>query len=474
MIARTADVDLDVFRRYAGLSLPRHVSYPMPSWWHALEVTDVDSMIAASSDAATVHDLSLYIHVPFCEALCKFCACHRTVQPKGSTEHAELTEKYVDAMVREIEMIAARLSRSRVVRQVHWGGGTPTYLTEEQIERVHRAMESAFDVSDDAEISIEIDPRVTTRCMLEALRSLGFNRISMGVQDFDEQVQRHVRRTQSYDMVLATVTDCRELGFDAVNFDLIYGMPYQTMDTIRQTIEATIKLSPDRIAYYHYAQIPEKIATQRGMDYTQLPTSEAKLEMFTLGQELFTQAGYDFIGLDHFAKPEESLGVAAADGSLQRNFQGMTTGGGLDMLGIGASSIGQLLGVGFLQNIKQTDEYIACIERGDLPIERGKRFTPDDVIRQRLLNQLYCHAEIRAEWIERAFEIRFADYFAREIEILETLERDGLVVRVDAGVYRVTNPLGRVLMRTVAAVFDAYLAPEAYRLGEDAKFSANA
>ncbi len=474
MIENSVNVDLDVFRRYAGLSLPRHVSYPMPSWWHSVDAGDVASMIAARNESQPVRDLSLYIHVPFCEALCKFCACHREVQRKDREGNAALTETYVAAMVREIRMLASRFGGGRSLRQVHWGGGTPTYLSESQVTRIHRAMEDAFRVADDAEISMEIDPRVTTRSMLETLRGLGFNRISMGVQDFDEQVQQHVRRVQPYDMVEESVSDCRELGFDAVNFDLIYGMPYQTLETISRTVEDTITLSPDRIAYYHYAQIPEKIATQRGMDYTRLPDSDAKFEMFLTGLDLFTKAGYEFIGLDHFARPDEGLAKASDAGTLQRNFQGMTTGGGLDMLGVGASSIGQLLGVGFLQNIKETDAYVACIERGDSPIVRGKRFTTDDRIRQAVLNLLYCHAEVRPALIEEMFGIRFAEYFAREIEILKTLERDGLIASKGDGAFEVTCPLGRVLMRNVAAVFDAYLDPEAYRLGEDAKFSANA
>jgi oxygen-independent coproporphyrinogen-3 oxidase len=270
------------------------------------------------------------------------------------------------------------------------------------------------------------------------------------------------------------VAACRELGFESVNFDLIYGMPYQTPRTIRDTVEKTIELSPDRIAYYHYAQIPEKIATQRGMDYTKLPDSEAKLEMFLIGLELFEAAGYAYIGLDHFARPDEALSRSMVDGTIQRNFQGMTTGGGLCLLGAGVSSISHLLGVGFLQNVKDVDRYVECIERGESPVERGKRFTPDDLVRQTVINQLYCTARIRPETIEARFGIRFADYFARELGIMRELEKDGLVAIDCENVIRVTRPLGRVLMRNVTAVFDAYLDPMAYLRGARTCFSANA
>jgi oxygen-independent coproporphyrinogen-3 oxidase len=321
---------------------------------------------------------------------------------------------------------------------------------------------------------MEVDPRAATPEKLAGLRRIGFNRLSMGVQDFNDEVQQHVRRIQPFDMVHDVVTNCRELGFDSVNFDLIYGMPYQSPETIRDTVEKTLALSPDRIAYYHYAQIPEKIATQRGMDYTKLPDSEMKLDMFLVGLELFESAGFEFVGLDHFAKPDEALSTAKTNGSLQRNFQGMTTGGALRLLGVGVSSISHLLDIGFLQNVKDPEAYVDLIEQGKTPIERGKRFTPDDLIRQAVLNQLYCLAGIFPTPFEDRFGIRFEEYFARELNVMRVLEQDGLVTLEDDGAILVTRPLGRVLMRNIAAVFDAYLSPEAYRLGEENSFSTNA
>ena len=473
-LTTTSEVDLAVFRRYAGLSLPRHVSYPMPTWWHEIDAAEATAMHQVSDRQSPGHDLSLYIHVPFCETLCRYCACTRLVLGQDRERVGGRVERYLEALQREMADLAASIDTGRPLRQVHWGGGSPTYLTADQVERIHHTMREVFSLAPDAEVAMEIDPRGVTPQKLRRLREMGFNRVSLGVQDFDDRVQRHVHRIQPFGMVRDVVAACRDLRFDSVNFDLIYGMPYQTPRTIRDTVEKTIALSPDRVAFYHYAQIPEKIATQRGMDYTKLPDSETKLEMFLIGWRLFEEAGYALIGLDHFARPDEALSRALKEDTIQRNFQGMTTGGGLRLLGVGASSISHLPDVGFLQNVKDIDRYIARTEKRGSPVERAKRFTFDDRVRQAVINQLYCTAEIRPEAIEARFDIDFADYFSRELGAVKELQRDGLVtIHADNGV-RVSSPLGRVLLRNVAAVFDAYLDPEAYRKGEQACFSANA
>ncbi len=474
MIAPNSIVDLEVFRRYSGLSLPRHVSYPMPTGWNDMDEDGALAMLQDSNKREQDNGLSLYLHIPFCEALCKFCACTRVILKKNVAGAADRVDAYLSAIERDLDRMASVVGSRRVVRQIHWGGGSPTYLSSEQIQRLQGKINDLFDVAPDAEIAMEIDPRTAPPDKLQALRAAGFNRVSLGVQDFSEQVQMHVRRIQPYEMVRETVSVCKALGFESVNFDLIYGLPYQTPATVRDTIEQAIALAPDRVAYYHYAQIPEKIATQRGMDYTKLPDSEVKLEMFMAGVELFGAAGFDFIGLDHFAKSEEGLAQAMEEGTLQRNFQGMTTGGGLDLIGVGASSIGHLAGIGFLQNMRESEDYIACVESGKLPVVRGKRFSDDDRIRQAVISELYCTAEIRPEPIEREFGIVFADYFARELTIMEELQRDGLVILQSNGAIRATMPLGRVLLRTVAAPFDAYLDDDAYRVGDKNCFSANA
>jgi oxygen-independent coproporphyrinogen-3 oxidase len=471
---RLDGIDRAVFRRYASLALPRHVSYPMPTWWWELSGADAAAMLQASRARRPAADLSLYVHVPFCERTCRYCACTRVVQPKDSAGASERTEAYVAALVRELDLLAEHLGRRTRVRQVHWGGGTPTYLAPEQLARVQRRIGELFDIQSDAELAIELDPRVTTPTILAALRTLGFNRASLGVQDLDPRVQEHVARIQPVSLVRETVAACRELGFESVNFDLIYGLPLQTPDSIRQTLEQTIALGPDRIAYYQYAQIPDKIATQRGLDCTKLPDSEQKLEMYLLGQELLPAAGYVFIGLDHFARPQERLARALRDGTLQRNFQGMTTGGNLDLIGVGASSIGQLQRIGYVQNHRAIDDYLAAVTAGRSPICRGKRFTAADIVRHTVISQIYCLAEIRPAEVEAQTGVEFASYFARELGILRELAADGLVAHHADGRIILTDPLGRVLMRTVGAVFDAYLAPDAYRVGDRQYFSANA
>ncbi len=472
--AELGGMNLDVFRRYAGISLPRHVSYPMPTWWHDVDAADAGAMLHDAADQAPARDVSLYLHVPFCETLCRYCACTRVVLPRKTAGSRERVERYLAAVRGEIGRLGHMFGDGRSLGQVHWGGGSPTYLDAEQVDQVHRTVFEAFHMAPDAEIAMEVDPRRVTFEKLVALRRAGVNRVSLGVQDFNDRVQEHVRRIQPFEMIRDVVDGCRKLEFDSVNFDLIYGMPFQTVDTIRETVETTIGLSPDRIAFYHYAQIPEKIAVQRGMDYTKLPDSETKLRMFLTGLSMFEAAGYVFIGLDHFARPDEQLARSVADDSVQRNFQGMTTGGGLHLLGVGASSISHLQDVGFLQNVKGVEGYLTRMERDETPIERGKRFSPDDLIRQAVMHQLYCLAEVRPETIERRFNIDFGEYFERELTILDELQRDGLVTLGDDGIIKVTKPLGRVLIRNVGAVFDAYLDPDAYRKGEREYFSANA
>ncbi|MCH7870821.1 MAG: oxygen-independent coproporphyrinogen III oxidase [Planctomycetes bacterium] len=470
----TGEVDLEVFRRYAGISLPRHVSYPMPNWWKEMGGAEAASMISGDAVCRGEHDLSLYLHIPFCEALCRFCACNKVIQ-KHSTEGAtQRTARYVAALRDDIRRVANLVEPRRPLRQIHYGGGSPLYLSDDQLASIHETLADCFDIATDAEVSIEIDPRNATPGRAQSLWRIGFNRISMGVQDFNADVQAHVRRIQPFEQVRDVVSACRDAGFASINFDLIYGLPYQTPGTIRHTIEQAIELGPDRVAYYHYAQIPDKIATQRGIDHTKLPDSETKLEMFLVGHAVFEAAGYQFIGLDHFARPDEGLAAALNDGTIQRSFQGMTTGGGLHLLGAGVSAISYLMGVGFLQNVKDTDGFTARVEAGESPNERGIAFSFDDCVRQAVIHQLYCEARIRPETLESRFDIVFADYFARELAIMSELAADGLVTIDAGGEIDVAFPLGRVLMRNVAAVFDAYLDPQSYRFGEKVCFSTNA
>ncbi|MCP3903904.1 MAG: oxygen-independent coproporphyrinogen III oxidase [Planctomycetes bacterium] len=467
-------VDEETFRRYSGISLPRHVSYPMPTWWSDATEADAEEMRRATERRDQPLDRSLYVHIPFCQALCKFCACCRVILRKTQPGAEERKNVYLDALIAEIRHLGTQPGADRPLRQIHWGGGTPTYLEIDDITRLVTATHEAFTVADDAEVSIEVDPRVTTVEQLSLLRTLGFNRVSLGVQDFDPQVQEHVKRIQPYEMVRDMVAACRELGFVSVNFDLIYGLPYQTIETIRDTLGRCMTLAPDRVAYYHYAQIPEKIATQVAIHHHMMPDSQTKLQMFLLGVQMFGEAGYDFIGLDHFARPDEMLAAAAREGTLQRNFQGMTTGADLDLLGVGASSISHLSQIGFLQNVREPNTFVEHMDTAGSAIHRRKPFTFDDCVRQAVISQIYCGARIVPAVIEARYDIDFAAYFERELGIMRDLERDGLVTVESGNNVQLTFPLGRVLMRNVAAVFDAYLDPEAYRTGEQHCFSVNA
>lgn len=467
-------LDHEVFDRYAGLSLPRHVSYPMPNWWKPLDADEALAIWADVASPARTRGLSLYLHIPFCESMCKFCGCNRTIVRKNSKGAKDRTRRYLDALLADVCSRGRMFGRSRVVHQIHWGGGTPTYLEPDEIRELHGATREAFTIDPGAEISIEIDPRVTTRLQLETLRELGFNRISLGVQDFNPKVQKHVHRIQPYAMVDELVRHCREVGFESVNFDLIYGLPYQTIESVENTVRQTITLSPDRVAFYHYAQIPEKIANQRGIHHNAMPDSQTKLVMFLSAVVLFEAAGYEFVGLDHFAKSDEILTRAVENHTVHRTFQGMTTGAALDLIGMGASSISTLHEIGFLHNIRNPDEYADAIESGTEVSQRGMRLSHDDVIRQTLINDLYSHGAIVPGDLEAQFDIVFCEYFADEIERLRTLEADGLIEIDDQLNIQLAFPLGRVLMRNVAAVFDAYLSGDAFRTGELHLYSVNA
>ncbi len=473
MKAAGFDIDLELFNRYAGLALPRHVAYPMPTWWSDMTADEARDVLAGTGNGRSPRDLSIYVHVPFCEQLCRYCACTRVPLSRKSKDVDERTDAYVAAVLSEIDQLVGVLGRRRV-RQIHWGGGTPTFLTCERLRRIHDALAGGFELAPEAEVAIELDPRVTSEEMLVILRELGFTRVSFGVQDFDEAVQSHVGRVQPFAMVKRIVERCRELGFVSVNFDLIYGLPLQTPATIERTIAQTIELSPDRVAYYLFAQIPDKIAVQRGLDYTRLPDSVTKLGMFLTGVQRFTEAGYEFVGLDHFAKPDEPLVKAKREGTLQRNFQGMTTGGGLDLIGIGASSISHLAESAYLQNVREVAAYQSAIEAQGSAVYRGKRFTDEDVVRQAVLSDWYCYGGVDPRKIEWRHGIVFEEYFARELDVMRELADDGLVRFAVDGALEATMPLGRVLMRTIGAVFDGYLAPDAYRVGDRQYFSANA
>ncbi len=447
-----------IYCRYSDLALPRHTSYPIsPVWKNTYGATEFHEDLQRETDA----ELSLYIHVPFCRKLCFYCACTKEIVPDEKREKSDPADAFLAGVETEIRRFEPIL-KNRRVRQLHWGGGSPTFLTTPQIERLANLLASAFDFDADAERAIEIDPRITSEEQLEALKKLGFNRISLGIQDFDPGVQKAVNRLQSFERVAEVVANCRRLDFDSVNFDLIYGLPFQTRETLDRSLKQTLDLQPDRIAFYRLAVIPEIFRWQNVFRHTDLPSGEVSLDLNLQAIAFFENAGYEFIGLDHFAKPSEGLAKARDDGTLQRNFQGMTTGKGLDLVGIGPSAI-TLLDRAYAQNLKSTEEWLPRTLT-EFPIERGLRLSEDDRIRREVLQQLYGIGVVGRASIASTFGIDFDSYFTSELARLKDLEDEGLV-QIDTDAIRLTTPLGRLLVRVVASIFDHYLPANAYREG---------
>jgi oxygen-independent coproporphyrinogen-3 oxidase len=452
------------YRRYAELALPRHTSYPIaPAWRPDYGPAAFRNDLSVST--AAHRPLSLYIHIPFCQRLCYYCACTKEIVPPERRRERDPAETLLDGLNLEARRFADLVGPGQV-RQVHLGGGSPTFLTAGQLRWLWGLLARRFTIAADAEIAVEIDPRITTHEQLQTLRELGFNRISLGVQDFAHDVQGAVNRVQPVEVVAQAVAWCRELGFASVNFDLIYGLPFQTLDSMADTLEKTIALGPDRVAFYRLAVIPEIFRWQNVFRHTDRPSGELSLDLNLLAVNRFLEAGYEFIGLDHFARPGEALAQAQRDGSLHRTFQGMTTGKELDVLGLGPSAISQLHDA-FAQNVKPSADWRTAVDN-EFATERGLHLSADDRLRRELMQQLYGHGVIDKRDLESRFSIVFDAYFAAELARLRELESDGLV-SVDADAVRLTVPLGRFLVRVAAAVFDAYLPPDAHRNGLSAQ-----
>lgn len=449
-----------VYRRYADLALPRHTSYPIAPVWNP-HYGPPAFRRDLSQSAEQGRPLSVYVHVPFCERLCYYCACTREIVPAARRLEHDPSAEFLTGLEIETEHLSHAAS-GRTVQQVHLGGGSPTFLHPTQLERLWTTLTRCFRIESGAEAAIEIDPRITTLEQLQTLRRLGFNRVSLGVQDFAPSVQQAVNRIQPFEMVERVMSWCRELAFDSVNFDLIYGLPYQTLFSMSDTLEQVLRLRPDRIAFYRLAVIPDMFRWQNTFREDDLPAGDLPLELNLLAINTFESAGYEFIGLDHFARPGEGLSRALSEGSIQRNFQGMTTGKALDLLGLGPSAISQL-DIAFAQNRKTTAEWRQALET-DLATMRGMHLSTDDRLRRELLQQLYGRGVVDRRALEKQFEINFDEYFAPELARLDHLAEDGLVI-VEPERIRLTAPLGRLLVRVVAAAFDAYLPPDAWREG---------
>ncbi len=441
--------DEELLRRYDTVG-PRYTSYPTANLFHE-EFTEADYRRACATSNLQRRPLSLYFHLPFCATVCYYCACNRIV-----TANRERAREYLDLIKQEIGLQASLFESTRPVTQLHWGGGTPTFFSAAEMTELmhHTARHFHLLNNDRGEYSIEIDPRTVEEGTIGLLRGLGFNRISIGVQDFDPQVQKAVNRAQSVEQVRMVTEAARNYGFRSVSYDLIYGLPYQTVTTFSQTLAQVIKLAPDRVSVFNYAHLPARFKAQRQINEAALPLAQEKLRILEATIATLLQAGYLYIGMDHFARPDDELADAQRHGKLQRNFQGYSTHLGADLVGLGVSAIGQIGNV-YAQNAKAMPEYSEAIRNGKLAIKRGLVLDADDLLRQRVIMDIVCQGAVCFGDIEQAHAIRFEHYFARELHRLAALEADGLVKRMPDGI-RVT-PKGRLLLRVVCMVFDRYL-----------------
>lgn len=442
--------DLDLINRY-DKSGPRYTSYPTALELHeGFGEKEYFQHIEKSNAAGG--PLSLYFHIPFCDTVCFYCACNKIV-----TKNRAHSAPYLDNLCQEIAMQGTLFDNSRKVNQLHWGGGTPTFLSYEQMRRLMDATREHFNLhdGDGGEYSIEVDPRETNDQTIAQLRELGFNRISLGLQDFDPAVQKAVNRLQSREQTLLVLEAARKEGFRSTNIDLIYGLPLQTEASFAKTLDQVLDYAPDRFSIFNYAHMPSRFKTQRQINEADLPTPAVKLEILQMVGKKLTDAGYVYIGMDHFAKPDDELAVAQREGKLYRNFQGYSTHSDCDLVGLGITSIGRV-GDAYVQNHKELDQYDQAISAGRLPVFKGVELDEDDKLRRAVITQLICHFDLNFSKIEQAFNIVFADYFAPELENLHSMQRDGLLQMNADGLQ--VEPAGRLLIRNICMVFDKYFA----------------
>jgi len=443
--------DAQLLRRLSGPG-PRYTSYPTADRFRdTFGYRDYLKAVAGLRTRGGARPLSVYLHIPFCDTVCYFCACNKIV-----TRNREKATVYLSYLKREIDMQGTLFAGINRVEQLHLGGGTPTYLSDAQMGDLTAHLRRKFDFAPDdvGEYSIEVDPRTVSRERVHSLRRQGFNRISLGVQDYDQEVQRAVNRVQEEAETQGIIDAAREAGFRSVSIDLIYGLPKQNVMTMAQTLSKVIKANPDRIAIYNYAHLPQLFKTQRRILDADLPGTDAKLDMLGLCIRRLTEAGYVYIGMDHFAKPDDDLAVAQRQGRLHRNFQGYSTHADADLVACGVSAIGAV-GSTYSQNVKTLEAYYDRIDNNQLPIERGIELTMDDALRRNLIQTLMCQFELSVSALEQAFPIVFAKYFAAELEKLQTLAADGLLVIGPE--YLTVTLKGRLLIRNICMVFDRYL-----------------
>lgn len=440
----------ELLRRY-DVPGPRYTSYPTADRF-VEAFGDSDYILALKQRkvaAAAMQPMSLYVHIPFCESLCYYCACNKIV-----TKHHERAATYMRYLEREVDLHLQHCGRGQVVSQFHIGGGTPTFLSDDELRELWHMLRERFAFDPAGEYSIEVDPRTVTRERLAVLKEVGFNRLSFGVQDFDPDVQKAVHREQPAEQVFELVAAARELGFQSINVDLIYGLPKQNAQSFARTLQQVAQLRPDRIALYAYAHLPERFKAQRRILQQDLPPAADKVNMLSAAIASFIDAGYVYVGMDHFALPEDALAVAKRQGRLHRNFQGYSTQPDCDLIALGVSAIGRV-GATYSQNAKTLEEYYDLLDQGRLPVVRGLALTRDDLIRRAVIMTIMCQGEVLFESINNAWLIDFPQYFAAEIAALESQQEEGLV-EIQDDCIKVTDK-GWFFVRGVALVFDRYL-----------------
>jgi len=439
----------DLIKKY-DKSGPRYTSYPTAiQFTENFSEEDYLQQVKQSNERNT--PLSLYFHIPFCDTICYYCGCNKIV-----TKNRNHAQPYLNAVYKELEMQGALFKATRIVSQLHWGGGTPTFISHAQMTELMQQTRKHFTLLDDdsGEYSIELDPREVTASSVSLLRKLGFNRISLGVQDFNPKVQQAVNRIQSYKETRDVIVAARKNKFHSVSLDLIYGLPFQSEKSFNETVDKVLDLEPDRLSVFNYAHLPEMFKTQRQINSNDLPSAETKLAILQQVSNKLIAAGYEYIGMDHFAKPTDELAIAQKKRKLYRNFQGYSTNSDCDLVALGITSIGKVAD-SYSQNIKTIKEYSEVIESGKLPMFRGIALTEDDILRREVINQLICHFELNFKEIENSFNIVFSDYFSAELQELKEMQADTLLELTQEKI--LVLPEGKLLIRNICMVFDIYL-----------------
>ncbi|WP_376695814.1 oxygen-independent coproporphyrinogen III oxidase [Wenzhouxiangella sp. EGI_FJ10305] len=443
--------DAELIEKFGGEG-PRYTSYPTAvQFSEDFGPTEYDAAIAESNRLPIPADLSIYVHVPFCASPCFYCACNRVI-----TRSTTAGQEFLVNLEKELRLVAPRFDRDRPVRQLHLGGGTPTFLRTDQIRQLMALLRTHFHFAPGAELGLEIDPRTVEPADIRELKNIGFNRISVGVQDLDPEVQKAVNRVHDTAMVGSIIGAARGVGFDSISVDLIYGLPLQTTAGFSKTVESIISMNPDRISLFNYAHLPHLFKAQRQIDIEQMPSPATKLAVFRNTLARLLDAGYEFIGMDHFARPDDSLVKAKRNGTMVRNFQGYSTHGGLDLISFGPSAISQV-GDSFAQNHRKLEDWTVSLIEGRLPTARGLTRNTDDRIRGDIIERIMCNGELVYHDIEREYQLVFRRYFTDELARLQPLADDELIVLNDGG-FKVTAN-GLLFLRAIAKTFDAYLAP---------------